>query len=84
MNEPLRLFDCCLFTDGGGAFVVTSAERARDLRQKPALIAGPRAGAPRPRSIRPYDDGRDGGAEAGQQAFRMAGCTPHDIDVVQI
>jgi acetyl-CoA acetyltransferase len=83
VNEPLRLFDCCLFTDGGGAFVVTSAERARDLRQKPALIAG-LGQVHSSEIIRPYDDGRDGGAEAGQQAFRMAGCTPHDIDVVQI
>ena len=40
VDEPLRLFDCCLFTDGGGAFIVTSAERARDLRQRPALISG--------------------------------------------
>jgi acetyl-CoA acetyltransferase len=34
--------------------------------------------------IRPWDDGRDGGGEAGAQAYRMAGCTPADIDVAQI
>src|SRR2546422_1003293 len=38
INAPLHLFDCCLFTDGGGAFIVTSTERARDLKQTPALI----------------------------------------------
>ena len=38
--EPLRLYDFCQETDGGCAILVTSAERARDLRQKPAIIRG--------------------------------------------
>ena len=36
--DPLRLLDCCQESDGGVAVVVTSAERARDLKQKPAMI----------------------------------------------
>ena len=36
--EPLRLYDCCQETDGGCALLITSSERARDLRQKPAVI----------------------------------------------
>ncbi len=43
--EPLRLYDCCQETDGGCAFVVTTPERARDLRQPPALIRGVAQGA---------------------------------------
>ena len=38
--EPLRLYDCCQETDGGCAVVVTTPERAKDLKQKPAIIRG--------------------------------------------
>ncbi|GHC78141.1 thiolase C-terminal domain-containing protein [Limoniibacter endophyticus] len=38
--DPLHLFDCCLITDGAVVTLVTTAERARDMRQKPVKIAG--------------------------------------------
>ena len=83
INDPLRLLDCCLVTDGGGAIIVTSAERARDLRQIPARIAG-LGQVHSSEIIRPRDDGRGGGGEAAATAYRMADCTPEDIDVVQL
>jgi acetyl-CoA acetyltransferase len=84
INEPMRLFDCCLFTDGGGAFVVTSAERARDLKQTPALVSGV-AQEHSSEVIHPYDRGGGiGGSEAAARLFVMAGCTPRDIDVAQL
>ncbi len=43
--EPLRLFDCCQESDGAVAMVITSIERARDLKQKPVVIRGAAQGA---------------------------------------
>jgi acetyl-CoA acetyltransferase len=83
INDPLRLLDCCLVTDGGGAFIVTSAERARDLARRPALISG-LGQVHASEIIRPHDTGRGGGGEAAAAAYRMAGCTAADIDVVQL
>ena len=49
---PLHKLDCCLVTDGAGAFVMTTAERARDLRKPPVYVLG--AGtAPRPLDDQP-------------------------------
>jgi acetyl-CoA acetyltransferase len=83
VNEPMRLFDCCLFTDGGGAFVVTGAERARDLAQTPALVAGV-GQVHGTEIIHPWDNGHGSGREAGERAYAMAGCGPGDIAVCQI
>ena len=38
--EPLHLFDMCLITDGGACVIVTSAERARDMKQPPVYLMG--------------------------------------------
>src|SRR5579864_3242811 len=40
ISAPLHLLDCCIISDGGGALVLTSAERARDLKKKPVYILG--------------------------------------------
>jgi acetyl-CoA acetyltransferase len=83
--EPLRLFDCCPSTDGGGACLVTSLERARDLSRPPVRVLG--AGQSHSSEIiHPAGPrGRGwGGTTAAAHAFRMAGVTPQDIDVAQL
>jgi acetyl-CoA acetyltransferase len=82
--EPLRLFDCCPSTDGGGACIVTALERARDLAKVPARILG--AGQSHASEIIHPIGARAqpiGGRRAAELAFGMAGLRPTDIDVAQ-
>ena len=84
--EPLRLLDCCQETDGGQALVVTSAERARDLRQAPAVIAAAAQGAGRAQEQMTsfYRDDLTGLPEMGvvaRQLWRTSGLSAADIDV---
>ncbi len=82
--SPLHKLDCCLMTDGGGAVVVTSAERARDLRQPPVYLLGSGFYATH-LTISQMDNLTTTAAVAsGRQAFRTAGVAPSDIDVVEI
>ncbi|MFO1292125.1 MAG: hypothetical protein U1F07_03500 [Rubrivivax sp.] len=83
---PYRLFDCSLESDGAAAFVVTSAERARDLRRAPVYVMGAAAGQPYPADEicgRP-DFHRIGLTSAAPEAFRIAGVTPAEADFAQI
>ncbi|AGP56628.1 lipid-transfer protein [Streptomyces rapamycinicus] len=84
--EPLRLLDCCQETDGGQAIVVTSVERARDLRRPPAVITAAAQGAGRGQEQMTsfYRDGLTGLPEMGVvagQLWRGSGLTPADVDV---
>ncbi|MBO8188819.1 lipid-transfer protein [Streptomyces spirodelae] len=84
--EPLRLLDCCQETDGGQALVVTSAERTRDLPQRPALIAAAAQGAGRGQEQMTsfYRDDLSGLPEmdvVAQQLWRTSGLGPGDVDM---
>lgn len=83
--EPFRLPDCSLISDAGRAYVVTSVERARELRHPPAVIMG--LGLHNPSyeiSQATYMAGPTGAKIAGEEAFRMAGITSDDIDACEI
>jgi acetyl-CoA acetyltransferase len=82
--DPLTVRDCCIVTDGGGAVVVTSAERARALAKPPAYLLG--AGeAHWHRDISQMPDLTVSAAtESSARAFEMAGLTVADVDVVEL
>jgi acetyl-CoA acetyltransferase len=82
--EPLRLLDCCQESDGGVAIVVTSTDRARDLRHPPALIEAAAQGSHRDQETMTsyYRDDIDGLPEmglVGQQLWEMSSLRPSDV-----
>jgi acetyl-CoA acetyltransferase len=81
---PFGLYDCSLNSDGAGAVVVTSLERARDLRRRPVLIKG----FATHNNTRGFiaDDHMlvTGARKAGERAYAMAGLGPQDVDTAQI
>ncbi|BBX41965.1 thiolase [Mycobacterium simiae] len=82
--EPVHKLECCLVTDGAAALVVTSAERARDLDKPPAFVLGAASAASHAMISQMPDLTVTPGAFSGPAAFRAAGLTPADIDVVEL
>ena len=80
--SPLHLLDCCLVTDGAGAFVMTSAERARDLPKPPAYVLGAATCGTHSMITEMHDLTTTGGAVSGPAAFAMAGIKPADVDLL--
>jgi acetyl-CoA acetyltransferase len=81
--DPLHLLDCCIVSDGGGAFLMTTAERARDLR-KPAVRVLGAAGAQTHWNISQMPDyTTSAGATCIPEALARAGVRPSEIDTLQ-
>lgn len=84
--DPLRLYDCCQESDGAVAFVVTSAEKAKDLTNTPAIIASARQSIVKDsRMMTPfYGESISGIPEfdaCADDIYSMAGLSPDDIDM---
>ena len=81
-SSPLHKLDCCLVTDGAGAFVLTSVERARDLPKPPVYVLGAATCHGHSMISQMADLTVTPGAVSGPAAFAMAGVKPGDVDVL--
>lgn len=79
--EPLHVLDCCLVSNGGVAVIVTSAERAADLKQPPVHLLGAAQGHP---GGDPLETLSTGAGIASQAAFRQAGIGIGDVQFCEI
>ena len=81
--DPLHKLDCCVITDGGGAVLLTTEERARDLKQPPVYVLGA-GGAQSHWNISQCPDfTTSAGARISADVFAEAGVTPDDVDTIQ-
>ncbi len=82
---PFRLLQCCLVTDGGGALILTSAERAKDFPTKPVYILGTGESVETPMvsQMESFTSSR-AFSVAGPTAFREAGIKHSDVDHLMI
>ena len=84
ISSPLRRYDCCLVSDGGGALVVTSPERARDLTERPVYVVGV-AETHWARNVSGIEDFTTvPAAHTAGEALRQAGLSLSDIDVFEL
>jgi acetyl-CoA acetyltransferase len=82
---PFHLLECCLVTDGGGALILTSADRAKDFPTKPVYILGTGESVETP-MVSQMADFKSSRAfvTSGKKAFAEAGITPKDVDHLMI
>ena len=84
ISSPLTVADSCLVTDGGGALVLTSMDRARDLPHSPVRVLGYGERTTNTSMTSQRDLVLTGAAGSGADAFGRAGLVPADIDVLEI
>ena len=85
VSQPLQLYDCCPFSDGAAAVVLTSEEKAKKLTNQPVYIIGiGQASAGPLASQQEYLPRLRAREISSKQAYEMAGLTPQDIDVCEL
>ena len=80
ISEPFHKLDCCLRTDGGGAIVVTGADRAKDAAKRPVRVLGAAERHTHWHISQMPDWDFTCARESGREAFARAGITPGDVD----
>ena len=84
VSDPLSVRDCCLVTDGGGAYVLVRADRARHLRQKPVYVLGSGTATWHRQIACMPDLTVTAATQSGREAYDMARMGPGDIDVLAL
>jgi acetyl-CoA C-acetyltransferase len=84
LSSPLHAFESNMLADGGSAFVVVSAERARDLTERPVYVLGEGSRVTHFALSQETDLTRFGYALAAKEAFQMADLTPADMDLAEL
>jgi acetyl-CoA acetyltransferase len=84
ISYPLTIRDCCLVTDGGGAIVVTSAERARTLKKAPVFLLGEGHVTTHASISNMPNLVETGAIRSGEIAYAKAGLTAKDMDVIEV
>lgn len=80
--DPLRLLECCMISDGGGAVVIASADVVRNTRKRPVWILGSSEATKYPENG--GDVTTSAAAQSGPRAFGEAGLRPADVDICMI
>ncbi|MGE3074777.1 MAG: acetyl-CoA acetyltransferase [Dehalococcoidia bacterium] len=84
--EPFRLFDCCMENDGAAAVILTTTERARDLRHTPAVVMAASQGSDYRQAATAHnapDYGTSNFKTVAARLYGQAGIGPKDVDVCQ-
>jgi acetyl-CoA acetyltransferase len=84
ISDPLNLYDCCLISDAGGAFIVTTPERAKDLPGKPVYLAGIGEAHTHEHLTSAPSLTDFGARQSGKAAYAMAGLGPSDMDLAML
>ena len=84
VSYPFTVRDCCLITDGGGAVIMTTAERARSLKKPPVYVLGCGQAITHANISSMPDLTATGALQSGRAAYEMAQLSPGDIDVVEL
>ncbi|MGH7042957.1 MAG: acetyl-CoA acetyltransferase, partial [Acetobacteraceae bacterium] len=84
ISDPFTVRDCCLVTDGGGAIIVVSAERARSLKQPPVFVLGCGQAITHAAISSMPDLTVTGAVHSGRQAYAMARLQPKDIAIAEL
>jgi acetyl-CoA acetyltransferase len=82
--DPLHKLDCCVISDGGGAIILTTEERARDLRQAPVYVLSAAGGQTHWNISQMPTFTKTAAADFADSLFGRAGVTPSDIDTIQL